>query len=102
MATVTQPVERSDDRTLPGLPDREALMEQYRCAGQRPPGLDHYDRQIVFSHVARRLARRVRAALYADAIGPRLMPPARLPASDGQGSVGDRGGAGLEGRPVEA
>jgi starch phosphorylase len=51
MATVTQPVERPDERPLPGLPDREALMEQYRCAGQRPPGLDHYDRQIVFSHV---------------------------------------------------
>ena len=51
MATVTQPVERPDERLLPGLPDREALMEQYRCAGQRPPGLDHYDRQIVFSHV---------------------------------------------------
>lgn len=51
MATVTQPVDRHEDRTLPGLPDREALMEQYRCAGQRPPGLDHYDRHIVFSHI---------------------------------------------------
>lgn len=51
MATVTQPVDRHEDRTLPGLPDREALMEQYWCAGQRPPGLDHYDRHIVFSHI---------------------------------------------------
>ena len=51
MATVTLRPERHDERPLPGLPDREALMEQYRCAGQRPPGLDHYDRHIVFSHV---------------------------------------------------
>ncbi len=42
------PAGRSEEERRPG---REAVRKRYECAGYVAPGVDHYDRNLVFDHI---------------------------------------------------